>query len=119
MLHVFLNDLVFNSTHGAYSEEAITGGVFKVDLAVGYEPKEVPVTHLQQTINYTTLYTLVKNRMASRTALLETLATEIALEVLEHFELAEQVNISIKKINAPILNFQGVAGVSYEIKRNR
>ena len=119
MMKVHLEDLIFHNTHGVHAEEAIVGGVFKVDVEVGYEPIEVPVVHLQQTIDYSALYQLVKSRMLNRTALIETLATEIAVEILQQFELAEQVNITIRKINAPIVNFQGVAGVSYELKRSR
>ncbi len=56
--------------------------------------------------------------MAIPTPLLETVIMDIAAQVLDRFALAEEVNISIKKLQPPITNFEGSAGVSYELKRD-
>ncbi len=118
MIDIYLKDLKFTCAHGVYKEEALTRGLFIVNLAVTYEPNTVPVKQIAETIDYTSLYALVKKRMQTQTPLLETLVTEIALEILQKFELVQKVNITIDKMNAPIENFEGIVGVGYTIKRN-
>jgi dihydroneopterin aldolase len=118
MMQVILEGLRFHSTHGLHKEEALTGGEFEVNLTASYEPDEVPVQHIHQTIDYTILYQLIKERMNQRTDLLESIATDIAIKALDQFPSIQQVNISIKKLHPPIVNFQGAVGVSYELKRN-
>jgi dihydroneopterin aldolase len=43
---------------------------------------------------------------------------DIAVQILTRFAMAEEVNISIKKLHPPIANFEGSAGVSFELKRS-
>jgi dihydroneopterin aldolase len=50
--------------------------------------------------------------------LIETLATEIASEIIAKFPIATEVNISISKLHPPIKNFEGSVGVTFKIKRN-
>ncbi|WP_207494145.1 dihydroneopterin aldolase [Aridibaculum aurantiacum] len=115
---MILKNVKIQHTHGLFSEEELTGNEFEVNLVASYEPLKVPVLHLQETVDYTSLYTIVKDRMQKRTALLETIATEIVLDIMRKFNNVQQVNISIHKLNAPIPNFQGVVGVSFELNRN-
>jgi dihydroneopterin aldolase len=117
MLSVHLHQVHFFSHHGMYEEEKILGNDFVIDLTVQYQPKHIPVVSIHQTINYVSLYGLVKKRMDQPTALLETVATEIAEQILNEFLLAEQVSISIKKLNPPIENIQGSVGIRFELKR--
>lgn len=118
MLQVCLERLQFHSYHGVHAEEQLTGGAFEIDLIASYLPATTPVNKLEETIDYTILYQMIQERMMQPTPLLETLATTIAADVLQKFEVVEQVNISIRKLNAPIPNFQGIVGVKYEMKRN-
>ena len=50
--------------------------------------------------------------------LIETLAAEIASEIIAKFSIATEVNISIIKLHPPIKNFEGSVGVTFKIKRN-
>lgn len=118
MLHIFLKDVNFFSRHGVHAEEALTGGWFQVNICVSFFPKNIPVVHLDQTINYAGVFQLVKERMQQPSALLETLATEIAEAIIQRFSLAEEVDISIEKLNTPIVGFDGTAGVRYQLKRS-
>ncbi|SDX50275.1 dihydroneopterin aldolase [Hydrobacter penzbergensis] len=118
MLSIHLNNLLFHSFHGLYEEETVLGNDFKVDVTVWHQPARIPVKSLHETINYVTVYELIKKRMETPTLLLETLATTIAQEILATFQQAEKVKISIDKLQPPIPDFHGSVGVEFELKRN-
>ena len=100
-----------------HEEESKIGGEFEVDLNVCLEPRALPIRHLDETVDYTLLYQVVKERMERPTALLETLVTEIAQEILSAFSKAEEVCIKIKKLNPPIPFFNGNVSAEYTLKR--
>ena len=74
--------------------------------------------HMAETINYVSVYELVKKRMAIATPLLETVVTDIAIRIMAQFMQAEEVLISMKKKHPPIQGIEGSVGVSFELKRN-
>ena len=117
MLKIELSNLQFHGFHGIHEEESRTGGDFEVTLTVYFEPRSIPVRHMDETIDYTKLYEVVKHRMEQPTPLLETLATEIAQEVLTTFSKADEVSVSIKKLNPPIPFFNGHVATEYNLKR--
>ena len=118
MLKIELSNLQFHGFHGIHEEESKTGGNFEVNLAVYFESAVVPIRHMNETIDYTLLYELVKRRMEKPTRLLETLATEIAQEVLSVFSKVQEVSVNIKKLNAPIPFFNGKVSAEFTLKRS-
>jgi dihydroneopterin aldolase len=118
MLFIHLHNVQFYSYHGVHDEEKVLGGKFEVNITVRYQPKSTPVKTLADTINYVSIYSLLKKRMDEPTELLETVATEVAAEIIQQFALAEEVDISITKLHPPIVAFQGAVGVSCNIKRS-
>jgi len=117
MLKIELSKLQFHGYHGVHEDEGKAGGDFEVNLVVYFKPVVLPVRHLNETIDYTQLYAVVKHRMERRTRLLETLATEIADEILNSFPSVQEVEVSIKKLNPPIPFFNGSVVASYSVKR--
>lgn len=118
MIKVYLKDVILFGRHGLHAEEALTGGEFKVNLIASYNPINIPVININETVDYTALYDVVKVKFSQRTLLLETLVTEIAYDILTKFPVLTNVKISINKVNAPIQNFEGEVGVSYELNRS-
>jgi 7,8-dihydroneopterin aldolase/epimerase/oxygenase len=114
MMYIHLHKLRFHSFHGLYDEERILGNDYEVDVSVGLMPRELPVQHIDETLDYTALYSLVKKRMLVATPLLETLATEIAAEIESTYSQVTKISISIKKLYPPVNNFEGSVGVSFE-----
>jgi 7,8-dihydroneopterin aldolase/epimerase/oxygenase len=114
MMYIHLHKLRFHSFHGLYEEEKILGNDYEVDVSVGFMPQEVPIHHLDQTLDYTALFSLVKQRMAMPTPLLETLVTEIAMEIQSQYSEVTKISVSIKKLYPPVNNFEGSVGVSFE-----
>ena len=117
MLKIELSNLQFHSFHGIHEEEKKTGGSFTVDAVVFFEPEIIPVRHLHETIDYSLLYEIIKRRMEKPTKLLETLATEIAQEILFTDNKILEVSVKIKKLNAPIPFFNGEVSAEYNLKR--
>ena len=119
MLSIHLHNLLFHAYHGLYAEEQLLGNVFEVNITIQHIPIKAQIIALDQTINYTAVYDLVKKRMNTPTPLLETFAQELCQSILENFIQAESVFFSIKKLNPPIPQFQGNVGVSFEMNRNQ
>ncbi len=112
MIEVHLNKMKFFAHHGWHDEEGITGTEFEVSLSVIFEPKE-EITALHDTVNYTVLYNIIQQRFLHPSRLLETLAQDITEEIHKNDPRINSINISIDKINPPISNFTGTAGISY------
>ena len=119
MLTIHLHNLLFHAYHGLYAEEKTLGNNFEINITIQHIVIVEKIISLEQTINYTAVYNLVKERMQTPTPLLETLAQEICEAILENFSHAETVSFSIKKLNPPIIQFQGSVGISFELKRNQ
>ena len=113
MLSIHLHNLQFFSHHGIYEDEKILGNEFEVNITVKHSPKQLPVKHLSETIDYISVYELVKKRMQQREALLETLAMDITNLIYAEFKNVKEVGITIIKITPPFENFSGKVGVTY------
>jgi dihydroneopterin aldolase len=100
-----------------YHEEKKLGGDFEVNVTVIHEPVKIPVQHINETIDYMAVYNVIKEIMQHAQPLLETVATLIASEILKRFSHAEEVIVSITKLNPPIISFEGMVGVKYAVKR--
>jgi dihydroneopterin aldolase len=98
-----------------YDHEKEKGGEFLLNLYAAFTTQHV--TSLNQTVDYVTVYELVKKRMDEPTSLLETIVIDIAQQILAQFSIVEEVHISLKKIQPPIEAFNGSVGVCYKLKR--
>lgn len=107
-----LKELQFFSFHGLYEEEKKAGGEFVVDLFASFSAKK-PITDLDQTINYATLYALVKEEMSDSRELLETLAESIAEKIYLVYPILKKIDIRIEKKNPPIVGFSGRVAIHY------
>lgn len=117
-MQVHLQKIRFFGYHGLHAGEEITGGEFEVSLTTHYLPIQIPILKIEETLDYTTLLDIIRERMQKPVHLLETLATEIASEIIAKFSIVTEVEISISKLHPPIKNFEGSVGVTFKIKRN-
>ena len=118
LMEIHLNKVKLFGYHGLNEGEEILGGEFEVSLTTTYLPVVIPINKIEHTLDYTVLYAIVKERMSRPTRLLETLATEIASEIIAKFSIVTTVAISIYKLHPPIENFQGSVGVTFTLKRD-
>ena len=113
MLSIHLNKLKFHSFHGIHEEEKVLGNELELNITVLVHSNE-KIVSLKQTVNYVTLYEIIKQRMDKPTPLLETVAQDLADLICEYDDRIVSVDINIKKLNPPIHNFHGQISVSYK-----
>lgn len=113
MVTVQLEDLHFNAFHGIHEEEKILGNEYVVNAAMEFHEKDETIVRISDTINYATIYHIIKKRMDIPTPLLETLVMETGKEIHHEFPELKSIFISIKKMHPPIEGMQGAAGVSW------
>lgn len=111
MFTVHLNKMKFFAHHGWHDEEGITGTEFEVSVSVAFEAKE-KISSLQDTVNYIKVFDIVKERFLYPVRLLEMLAEQIVGDIHQTDARIRSINITIDKLNPPINNFTGTAGVS-------
>ncbi|GEO08478.1 dihydroneopterin aldolase [Segetibacter aerophilus] len=117
VMQIELQKIRLYGYHGFDAGEEIVGGEYEVNILTSYIPVDIVINKIEETIDYTVLLEVVKQRMERPTLLLETLATEIASEIIAKFSIVTAVEISIYKLHPPIENFQGSVGVTYKVKR--
>jgi dihydroneopterin aldolase len=100
---VALEGLEFHAFHGVYPHERESGNWFEVDIAVETDFSLAAATdELVGTVNYETLFKIVKDEMEQPSKLLETVAEKVAKDVLEIFPNVIAVEFKISKLNPPI-----------------
>lgn len=115
---IVLEGLEFHAYHGVYPHERDSGNWFEVDIAV-----ETDFTHgakhdeLSGTVNYETLFRIIKEEMEKPSKLLETVAGNIVDTVLNDLLKVTQVELKISKLNPPIGGKCRKASISLSKKR--
>src|SRR5258708_6945227 len=118
MVTVQLHNLLFSGNNGVFKEELATGNTFEVHLDVLYDEQYRPFESLETIVNYVTLFAIVKERMHQPSPLLKKIADEIIGKIKEQYPFLRKVILSIYKLQAPIGNFQGKAGMTLHKKFN-
>ncbi len=111
MFSIHLDKMKFFAHHGLHDEEGITGTEFEVQVNISFDAEKVESLH--DTVNYVTVYEIVKQKFLHPARLLETLAQDIVAEIRKTDVRIMSINITIHKINPPICNFTGSVGVSF------
>ncbi len=110
-----LHDLNFRAFHGVYASERINGNEFVVNADIEIETGE-PIEELYQTLDYVSVYAIIRQRMDQPAALLETVAQDIASLIHQSDDRVKKIILSIKKLHPPIEDFTGSVGVRWEIE---
>ena len=116
-MEVSLKDVKIYAYHGLHNGEEIVGNEFNINLTVNFPLTHSNISSINETVNYATLYQIVKEKMALRRPLLENVACDITNTIMADFLIIQSVEISIYKLNPPIANFQGSVGVTHKIYR--
>ena len=114
MFTIHLTDLKFYSYHGFHEEERVLGSEYQVNATVGFAGEE-KIVSLHQTVNYVSVFRIIKEQMDIPTQLLETLTQNIAEKIKALDTQIKTVSVRIDKINPPIKSFTGKVGVTYSI----
>jgi 7,8-dihydroneopterin aldolase/epimerase/oxygenase len=113
-----LKNIKVYAYHGCMIEEGKIGSDYRVDLKVYANLKNSALTDdLQDTVDYVHLNKIVKEEMAIRAKLLETVANRILDRILFEIDLVVKANIKLSKLNPPIGG--NVELVTIEMERSR
>lgn len=89
--------------HGCLEEEAIIGGQYVVDVKIETDFLRAQVEDdLSQTVDYVTVYNIVKTQMAIRSKLIEHAAALIAGGLIKQIPAIQHVEVTVTKINPPM-----------------
>jgi len=115
---IHLDKLMLWGHHGLFAEEIQVGQWFEVNIELSYFSQE-QIISIEQTLDYTSIYDWVKQRMQTPTPLLETLAQEIIDGIVESNKGVSHIKITIFKQEPPIASFQGRVGVTCSWKSDK
>jgi len=113
-----LKNIKVFSYHGCLDEEGKIGSEYRVDLKVhGDLSNSAKTDQLNDTIDYVHLNKIVKDEMAIRSKLLETVAERILNRVMNELIMVQKAKVDVSKINPPIGG--NVAMVTVSRKKSR
>lgn len=103
MAKIIVQGIKLYGYHGCLDEEGKVGRTFIIDVTLEADLKEA-ATHdkLSETINYVTVYDVVKEEMALRSKLIEHVAKRIYDHLLKKFPLAIKAEVKVTKLDPPI-----------------
>lgn len=103
MSEISIEGMEFFAYHGCFKEEAIIGTKFRIDLFLETDTSKAEITdNLNDTVNYQSVYSLIKDEMKSRSKLIEHVGRRILNRIAAEFPEIEHARIKIRKLNPPL-----------------
>ena len=100
---VRINNMQFRGHHGCLESERRDGNWFRVDLAYDYDMRKAILTDdLQEAIDYSEIYEVIKDEMGEPSNLLEHLAGRILNAVTDRFPRIDYAELTVTKFNPPL-----------------
>jgi dihydroneopterin aldolase len=101
--YIALREVRFHAFHGVMPQERKVGAEFTVSLRVGLDlSRPVESDAVEDTLNYATLYEVVKQEMTVPSQLLEHVAGRIGKAVFSRFPQVESADVVLTKLNPPM-----------------
>lgn len=98
-----LKNLRFYAYHGVLPQETIIGNNFEVNLKIETDfTQAMQSDDVNDTLNYATIYDLIKKEMQIPSKLLEHLAGRIYFKLKENFPEAKISELRVAKMNPPV-----------------
>lgn len=115
---ILLEGLSFYAFHGATEEEQQVGSHFTLDVALHTNLSQATESDdLTQTINYASVYALIKEEMAIPSHLLEHAGGRIANRLFNEFSALQSLDLTLKKLAPPINGDCMAAGITLHCER--
>lgn len=99
-----INNAKFFAYHGDLEHERVFGNQFEVDIEMLCDLHDLDETDkLSKTVNYLSVYNLVKELFSTnKFNLIETANKKVCEAIIQHFLLVQKVKVKIRKPNAPL-----------------
>ena len=118
--YILLKEVRFYAYHGVMPQERKVGGDFTVSLRVGVDlSRPVASDDVADTLNYATLYDVVKREMAIPSQLLEHVAGRIGQAVFDAFPQVTTIDLTLVKLNPPMGADSEGAGVELHLTNEK
>lgn len=102
-MYITLSGLRIHASHGVDEQEQTVGADFLIDLRIKTNFTEAARTdELKGTINYATVYDIIKDEMSIPSKLLEHVCNRIAEHLFCKFNKIEEIEIKLFKENPPM-----------------
>lgn len=120
-MKIEITALEIMAKHGVLAREKATAQPFVFDVSMEADCEEAALRDdLSRTVNYSEVCSLIQKVASAKSYnLIEALARECALSVLENFERVESVTLRVSKPNAPVNAKFGNISTTYSAERNR
>lgn len=103
MAKILIEGIVLYAFHGCKKDEAIIGGRYIVDVCIEADlSKPSRTDKLKDSIDYTSVYEIVKEQMAIRSNLVETVAQRILDALKKKFPQIKSTEVKVTKLHPPI-----------------
>ena len=100
MARIELEEMEFHAFHGCFKEERIVGNAFLVKFSFDTDTSKAETSdNISDTINYQTVYSLIKVEMNKQSHLLEHLSRNILNSVCNHFPFIAYAEVKVSKMN--------------------
>lgn len=100
---IFIKGLRLYAYHGVLEQEHKIGAYFTIDIDITTDfLLAMDTDNLCETINYATVFTIIKQEMAISSYLLEHVAGRIARTIFSTFSSAQTIHLRITKENPPM-----------------
>jgi 7,8-dihydroneopterin aldolase/epimerase/oxygenase len=117
---ISLEGLEFHAYHGVYPHERDSGNWFEVDVAIETDfTSGAQHDELSGTVNYETVFKLVKEEMEKPSKLLETVAENIVTSILTSLPSVATIDVKLSKLNPPIGGKCRKASIQISRQRSR
>lgn len=115
MGQLVLENMEFYARHGHFEEEQKIGGRFAVDLVIDTDfSKAAETDDLDDAVDYSHIFELVKAEMETPSKLLEHIAKRIADKVYSASGKISKVRVTVSKLNPAIGGSMSRFSVTYE-----
>ena len=103
MSQIAIEGMEFYAYHGCFKEEQIVGTHFHVDLYMDYDTAEAEASDdLHKTIDYQSVYGVVKAEFEQKSKLIEHVAARIVDAIKSQFTGISKITIKVAKLNPPV-----------------
>ncbi|PLW93672.1 MAG: dihydroneopterin aldolase [Marinilabiliales bacterium] len=100
---ISIEGMEFFAYHGCFKEEQVIGTKFRIDLFLEVDTSTAEKSdHLKDTVNYQSVFQLVKKEMETPSKLLEHVGRRILDRIKQEFNTVEHARIKIRKLNPPL-----------------
>ena len=100
---ISLEGLDFFAYHGVSEEERRIGNKYTIDIEISADFGAAALgDSLNDTIDYSLVYAIVKDEVMISSKLLENVAKRISLKIFKEFSQVEKLSINVSKHNPPI-----------------